>query len=365
MKSALPWALTLVGCLLGPAAAAQQSPPLRQPQATAGQAAAEGPGMATTRAAAGPPRLGLVVAAEAKDTSWIGALQRRLEGPPRKAPIVGPERLRERLRSASASIHRAAALKVERAHGHLFRLERALALSLSTAAIAELDRVAARLHQPALLARAHLAQGLALLLAPAEPSAARRAFSAALRIHPPLRADRDRFPPGAIRLLEQARQQVRQQAQSAPSARPSAAELSIVAGLAGLDQLLWLHSSTAGQRRTIIALIYDARAHQIHDTVQLTLVGSEGPQHLAAALAPLLTSRASGSQSPSHLPPGATAPSSARGPLPPRAARRPWYRSRWFWPVVIGVVVTAAATGLAVGLTRPAPKLRYALRLEL
>jgi hypothetical protein len=276
------------------------------------------------------PVVGRRALAEALDQETDQALARG-----GKAELLGPQATRQRLSGAPGvdrALDRARRLIAAAERSGIF-MRRAAAVTSSEEAIALLEAAGARYHAPRLLAQAHGALALALLLRPPDETRATRAFLAALQADPDFTLDPDRLTPRAALLLEEARSDERRAAQ------PSLPELDRLAARARVRQILWLSATSAKGRVVLEAVLHDREAQITHRHRRIITPGGDA-QGMAGLLAEVLglpraASRDKGiTTEVGHGRPSAT----------------PFYRRWWFWTAV--AVVIGAGVGTAIGVSQ-------------
>jgi tetratricopeptide (TPR) repeat protein len=282
----------------------------------------------------------LSVGASPRAERIAGALARVLAGAGWRA--IDSPALRARLAGATASASTAARQRIASAERAALQMERQQALEAAREAIAGLERAAARYHTPALLARAHAALALALLLQPVDEEGALAAYRAALEVDPAFSPDPDRLAPRAERLLERARREPAR----APASTPVSGELAGLAEHGAVGRLILLRMVGV----ELEALDCDARAASVRARLRarLAALGANEAAIAAAVAARLGLARVAARR--------ALAPAAARAAVVPSTPPRPrsWYRRWWVW-TVIGAAV--AGTAVAVGLAaRPAER---------
>ena len=271
----------------------------------------------------------------------LGGMLRRLG----YAELLGPgEWLAqlEALPEVKAGVARART-QVEQAERAVENMEREAAVAAARAGLAELERVAGRYTAPELVARLHFASGLAELLLPADPDAARVAFRAAFDADATFQPDERRVAPRALKLWGETR------AAGRGSSVPSATSVARLAQLTGVPRLVWLELAPTEAGWSAEARLYAPRAgatRALRRTLSGGAVERETAQLVAELLGPV-ERRLVGGMPPS---PPVAPPSTA----PAEAASRPWYRRWWVWTTV-GVVLAGAGAGVAVALSRGGP----------
>jgi len=278
--------------------------------------------------------------------------------------VVGPLELRLRIASRPEIKKALAAAKkhIAAAKSASLYMKRKSAVNSARAAIAELERSAARFHSPALLGGAHGALALALMLDPADPKGALLALRRAVAVDSAYRPDTDRLDPAAATLLGRARKENKVTA-------PASAALAQVASFADRKHLIWI---SALKKKTTVALevlVYDAEAKAIR--AHLRQNAKDGPT-LVDKVASLIAAALVGMKTVSASQPLATTlPEKIIGPQPgaddagdrpavtaavgsqitKKSVSRPWYKKWWIWTIA-GVVTASAAVVVGVSLSK-------------
>jgi len=274
--------------------------------------------------------------------------------------VLSPAEALLRLRAApkmAAALKQARPLLSQAGEAHL-SMKRADALKLARRAVTALEAVGARLAAPELLARAHGAVALALMLRPADKAGARAAFARALAVDPTYAPDRDRAPPRVRALARKAGQR-----RVGPLA-PTSAALTLAADAVKVDRLVWIGAIQRSDGVRLIVVVFDRRdgslkRHEHALTSGGAIVADATPLVSKALGAPVKppsptpTPTATPAPTPSTTPAPTPTTSPASGPTapPPEAISSPWYSRWWVWTIA-GVVVVGAAVGLGVGLSQ-------------
>ncbi len=255
--------------------------------------------------------------------------------------VLGPPELQARLTASpgvAAALTAGRQLISEATKATLY-MRRAEAVAAAKDAVSKLEAAHARHHARDLLARAHGARAVALLLKPADEEGARAAFREALAADPSWRpAD---LAPRASQLLEEAQKARRASA-------PSVDELQAVSRAVGIDRLIWVHAS-AGASLVELELVFFSASERATASRRLQVppgqVTARAAELIASVLAPGPTSLAS---LPSSGPVVGRSPEPPR-PQPPTTTARPWYKRWWVWAIA-GTVVVGTGLGLGLGL---------------
>jgi hypothetical protein len=286
---------------------------------------------------------------------------------PWREAVLGPGGVRRRLRGNPrvAAALTTARSQLQAAEQRVLYMDRAAARRAARAAIQELTAIAARHHTPTLVARAQTTLGMAALLEPPDREAALAAFRRAAAADPEYRPDPDRISPRITQVMQRVR------AGSAGPIPPTEEELSLLASLAGVEELLWI----AGSRRGVEVELQICRYH----VPSREMVGPEEGRGTAGGLGGAIRSLAKIEPAPAIAPPasaasqraaaaGALAPAasplaSPAGSAEPARPRRAWYKRWWVWSLV-GVAVAGSAVAIGVAASSDAER-TYEFRFDL
>jgi hypothetical protein len=241
----------------------------------------------------------------------------------RRGQLLPPRALRSKL-AAVPSIRAAldaARQSLASAEQAALHMKRQVALKAARAALVQLRRVHARHQAAELVARAHVAEGLALLLHPPAPKAALRAFRQAYGAAPSYKVDPDSVPSRTALLLDRARQSAGRPQQ------PTIAEMAHLASWAAVERLVWAAGRRDGSDVILVVATYDRGQRALAGQQHRLSKASASPAKLMALLPglPLMP---------------------RRGPRPPVDRSSAWYRRWWVW-----ALVGAVCAGSAVAIT--------------
>jgi hypothetical protein len=245
--------------------------------------------------------------------------------------LLGPLEVRTRLAADDeiAGRLRRAREAIALAREHELQMNREAAARAAMRAIRELEAARAPFFDQRLVARAYATLALTLLLRPANPASARKAFRRALAVDPGYRPGEGQLAPKVIELLDEERR-------ARPAVRPPAAgDLAWLAQRLRLSRLVWLHVSAEGAVKLLV-----------HDEGKLrTVARTVDPDDTLPAIARLV-GKTIGS---ANVATRTDAPWPSTPPPPPPPEGSPWYGKWWVWAIVGAVVAgTAISVGVAV-----------------
>lgn len=275
--------------------------------------------------------------------------------------LISPVGVRSHLgavASVEQSLTAASALITESERAGVF-MNRSVAISKAREAIDTLRRVYGRYHTPRLVARAHVAHALGLLLKPAAEAQAAEALRSALDAAPDYQPAKDRMAPEVQALLKQARR-----VWQAPRL-PAPQHLKSVARALSAAHLLWF-SVRVSSRDTLDlkGTVLDDQGHAVqsfsargvrtsHLRHQAALIINQTLESLVghAAAVHAAAPRSSPDTTSSPQPSSSLQPSPIPSPLPsPRPPPSPADGPRrvWTW-VAAGGALASLVTGIALG----------------